>query len=413
MLVGIDIGSHKVCTLVGEPLPGGGLRVTGIGHAPAAGIRRGEIIDVDEAAGAIAASVVRAERVSGQSIDRAVVGITGRHLEGQNHASVIACGRRPREITKADIDRSLQAATSIPLPLGRELIHVLPQGYTLDDAGPIKSPIGMEGYRLAADVHLVTGEATSLSNLRRCLALAEVTPSRFTVSTLAASEAVLTPDEKELGVAVADLGASATGLACYVGGALVHTVVLPVGGQHLTQDLAKLFQTPLAQAEKIKVSQGHALPELDDDTTAEIDVVPFGDGERRVVTRRAVSEVLAARVDEIAHLIQDELSSAQLNGRLPAGMVLVGGGTELAGLARRLRDRLALPVRVGRPSQVIGLSEATRGPDHAAAVGLLLWRARGAFDAATGIVEKETETAGMTRFASWLWEAFLPARSGR
>jgi cell division protein FtsA len=243
--------------------------------------------------------------------------------------------------------------------------------------------------------------------------MAEVTPSRFTMSTLAAAEAVLTQDERELGVGVIDLGAASTGLACYVAGQLAQTVVLPVGGQHLTQDLAKVFQTPLAQAERIKVTSGHALPELDDDPSAEVDVVPFGEGERRVVTRRSVSEVLAARVDEIADMIQKEMAAAGLADRLPAGIVLVGGGTELAGLPRRFRDRLSMPVRVGRPTHIIGLSEATRGPDHAAAVGLLLWRARGLADAATGVTDKEAEPVRMTRLTTWLKDAFVPARNGR
>ncbi len=414
MLVGIDIGSHKICTLIGTGLPGGGLRVLGIGHAPASGIRRGEVIDVEEAAGAIAASVVRAERVAEHPVDRAVVGITGLHLESANHSAMVACGRRPREIRPPDVDRALAAAGSLPLPMGRELVHVLPQSYTLDDGSPVISPVGMEGYQLSAEVHIVSGSCANLSNLRRCLDLAEVAPQRLTMSTLAAAEAVLTPDERELGVAVVDVGASATGIACFREGALVHTRIMPVGGRHMTNDLAVVFQTPLHQAERIKTTHGHVLPELDDDSGVKIEVVPFGDGERRTATRREISEVLAARADELIDLVLGALSEAELASRLPAGAVLVGGGTELAGFPRRFSQRSHAPVRIGRPGGVIGLSEATKGPDHAAAVGLLMWSARRIRDAATGLANGEEETNdGKLRWSTWLRDAFLPRRNGR
>jgi cell division protein FtsA len=242
------------------------------------------------------------------------------------------------------------------------------------------------------------------------VALAEVGPVTLALSTLAAAEAVLTPDERELGVVVVDLGAATTGLACYVDGALAHSAVLPLGGRHMTNDLAVVLQTPLAQAERIKTTHGHVLPELDDDETA-IDVVPFGQSDGRTTTRRYVSEVLAARADELATLVLAELEAAGLAGRLPAGAVLVGGGSELGGLPRRLHARWSRPVRMGRTSEVAGLADAARGPAHAGACGLLLWGAKGVRDAAglSMAAERVVSGAGVARVLSWAKAAFLPS----
>lgn len=411
-LVGIDIGSHKICTLIGEALPAGGVRVLGMGHAPAVGIRRGEIVHVDDAAGAIAASIERAERVAGVTVRHAVVGISGHHLSGGNNHAVVPIGRRPREVEAPDIRRVLETAGAIPLEHGREVMHVLPRYFQLDGGGPVVSPLGMEGYRLEAEVHIVTGATAALSNVRRCLQLAEVAPDSLVFTPLAAAEAALTRDERELGVLLVDLGAALTGLAAYKDGALVHSAVVPVGGRHMTNDLGVILQSPLDQAERIKVAHGHVLPELDEDDVA-IDIVPFGEAERRSTTRRHVSEVLAARADEIARLVMAEIERAKLGGLLPAGVVLVGGGTELGGLPRRLYEHWGLPVRIGRAGDVIGLGDAARGPAHAGAVGLLLWKSRGVVDAAAWTVAPAARRGpdgrgGMARALDWARTAFLP-----
>ena len=410
-IAGIDIGSHKICTLIGEALPGGGVRVLGIGHAPSVGIRRSEVVHVDDAAGAIAASIERAERVAGVSVRRAVVGITGTHIESQaNHAGV-PMGRRPREVDPADVERVLATAGALPLEPGREVLHVLPRSYRLDGGGPVVSPIGMEGYRLEVEVCVITASTAALTNLRRCLQLAEVTPSALVFSTLAAAEAVLTPDERELGAMAVDLGASATGVACFRDGTLVHSAVLPVGSRHMTNDLAVVLQTPLDQAERIKTAHGHVLPELDDDDVA-LDIVPFGEAERRTTSRHHVSEVLAARADEIARLVIEAVERLGDVDHLPAGVVLTGGGTELSGLPRRLYERWGLPVRIGRAADVIGLGDAARGPSHAGVVGLLLWTSRKVPDAVGLLVGQEINPAtgltGMDRVLGWAKAAFLP-----
>ncbi len=406
MIAGIDVGAYKIVTLIGEPLPGHGLRVLGIGHAPASGIRRGEVIHLADAAGAIAASVERAERVAGVRADTVTVGITGTHLAGSNNNAVIPCGRRPRVIQPADVDRLLEAAGAVPLAAGREVLHVLPHHFTVDDGAAVVSPVGMEGYRLGTQVHIVTASSATLANLRRCLELAQVPRPSFAMSTLAAALATLTPDERELGAFVVDLGASCTGLACYVEGGLVHSAVLPVGSSHLTNDLAVVLQTPLAAAERTKVTHGHVLPELDDDT-ARIELETFGDGERRTVTRRYASEILAARLDQLAELVAEELEQAGLVGHLPAGAVLVGGGAELGGIVRRLSAHWSCPVRMGRPTGIAGLADTMRGPGHAGVVGLLLWRVRGICDAAVTALPSPTDHQ-FARAVDWFRRAFLP-----
>lgn len=415
-LISIDIGSHKICTLIGEALPGGSVRIHGMGHAPAEGIRRGEVVHVEDAAGAIAASVERAERVAGTRVERALVGITGAHLESRGNVAQIPLGRRPRPVTHVDVARLLELASAVPLEPGREVLHVLPSRYSIDDGGPLRSPLGMEGHRLEAEVHIVTASSSALANVRRCLQLAEVKPMGMVFSTLAAAEAALTRDERELGVFLVDLGAAATGMACYRGGSLVDSAVIPVGGRHMTNDLAVLLQTPLEQAERIKDSYGHVLPELDDDETA-IEIQPFGESVRRQTTRHHISEVLAARADELGRLVFDHLSHMDLLERLPAGAVLTGGATELSGLPRRLHERWQMPVRIGRPQEVLGLGEAARGPAHAAAVGLLHWQSRAIVDAAT--IAPSSEDAGnntrssVEKALAWAKAAFLPAEDRR
>ncbi len=414
LLVGIDIGSHKICTLVGEALPGGGVRIHGIGHAPAEGIRGGEVVHVDDAAGAIAASIERAERVAGVSIDRAAIGLTGLHLDSDRGHGALPLGRQRRAVTHGDVERVLESAGALPLPPGRELLHVLPTRFRLDEGSVVESPLGMEGQRLDAEVHIVTASAPALSNLRRCLHMAEVLPTALVFSTLAGAEATLTADERSLGAFAIDLGASSTGLVCYRDRAVTRCATLPIGGRHLTNDLAVLLQTPLEQAERIKTTYGHALPDYDTEEVL-IDVQPFGEGETRQTTRHHISEVLAARIDELASLIEECLGEDQLLDRLPAGAVLTGGGSELKGLARRLHERWQLPVRIGRPREVIGLGDTARGPSHAAPVGLLLWQSRRVQDAVglSGAAPQDEVAGGMGRVIDWARAAFLPSTDRR
>jgi len=411
VILGVDVGSYKVTSLIGEPLPGGAVRVRGVGHAPSEGIRKGEVVNVEEAAGAIASSIERAERMAEDIFDTALAGIGGVHLTCVNNVAGVPCGRRPKQVLAADVDRVLETAGTVPTADGREILHVLPRWYRIDGGNRLDSPIGMEGYRLEADVHIVSASSAALNTVRRCLDMADVGQNRLVVSTLAAAEAALTRDERELGVMVVDCGHSLTGIACFRGGALVYTGTLPVGGRNMTSDLATVLQTPLEQAERIKQTHGHVLPEYDDDETS-IKVVPFGAETPREVTRKHVSEVLAARADEMATMVLDALREAQLEDDLPAGVVLVGGGAELNGLPKRLSERWGLPVRVGSATQIAGLTDTAGTPGHAAAVGLLMWAARGVRDAAIepGRNGSSEPGGGIRGVLASLKRAFLPRR---
>ncbi len=410
MIIGIDVGSHKIAALIGEllPGPGGGVRILGVGHAPAEGIRAGEVVNVEDAAGAIAASVDRAERLAGDSFDSAVIGITGLHIHSRNNGADVPCGRRPRPVDAQDVARALEAAGTVPIGPEREVLHVVPRHFQVDEGPVLADPSGMEGFRLHSSVHVVTGSQAAFNNLRRCVGMAEIAPARFVLSTLAAAEATLTPDERELGVVVMDMGHAVTGVACYREGALVHSATVGLGGRHLTNDLAVMFQTPFEQAERLKQTHGHVLPEHDDERT-EIEITPFGEESRRRVGRRDVSEVLAARIDEIASMVMEEIQSAEYVDGPPAGVVLVGGGTELSGLARRLHETLHLPVRIGRPRDVVGLTDAAGGPGHAAAVGLLRWSAKQAHDP----LPRRGAGGTSASMLDWMRQALLPRRDGR
>ena len=410
-LVAIDVGSHKVCTLVADVVEDE-IRVLGVGHASSEGIRGGEIVHVGDAAGAIAASVQRAERSSGMPVRRARVGMSGLHIGGFVNRGLLPCGRHARTVDQIDVDRVLEVAGTVPLEADREVLHVLTQHFAVDGGPPVDSPVNMEACRLEASTFVVTASATAISNLRRCLALAAVSPVGLGVSTLAAAEAVLTPDERRLGAFVLDLGASTSCLACYADGALVHLKPLPVGGHQMTTDLGLNLQTPLSEAEHIKITHGHVLPELDEDDR-EIEVATFGDGPLRQTTRLHVSELLAQRADQIAQLVWDEFGQTGLHDIFPAGAVLVGGATEMEGMLTRLSARWGMPVRAGHPRDVAGLPTALRGPGHAAAVGLLLWDARGIADAVGVPANRPVSSSSLQRLIDWLRRAFVPSSDGR
>ena len=410
-LVGIDIGSQKICTMIGEALPDGGFRILGMGHAPAEGIRAGEVVHVEDAAGSIAASVERAERIAGLSISAATVGITGTHIGCEDNEATIPLGRRSRMVEQMDVDRVLETAGAIHLAPGREILHVLPQRFRLDEGAEVDSPLGMEGQSLSVDVHVITASSAALSNMRRCLEMIDIRESELVFSTLAAAESTLTRDERELGVFLVDMGASSTGIACYSGGSLCYSSVLELGSKHLTNDLAVLLQTPLEQAERIKKTYGHVLPELDDEGV-EINITPFGETEQRKTTRLHVSEVLAARSDELAGLIAEELQQAGFAEAMAAGAVLTGGGTDLKGLPRRLHEGWGLPVRVGKSRSMVGLNDSAKGPAQAATFGLLHWKGKPVVDAANlGRLAQETNAVpqgGMGKALTWAKAAFLP-----
>jgi len=374
-IVGIDVGTTKICTLVGEVYDDGQLRIIGVGVAPSRGLRKGVVVNVHEATEAITASVRKAERISGYQITSAFVGVGGGHISAINSRGVVGISRSARGISEFDIERALDAARAIAIPHNREIIHTIPRGYVVDGQEGVKDPVGMQGIRLEVEAHIVTGASTSVSNLVKCVRGAGVEIDDLILQSLGSGEAVLRDAEREMGVVLADVGGGTTDIAIFIEGSIWHSIVLGTGGEHLTHDVAVGLRTPLSAAEELKIKYGHALPSSL--TTDEmIEVTSFGNGAREAVSRMQLAEVLEARAEEIVHLILREVKRSGYDGLLAAGLVLCGGSADLAGFKELATQMLQLPVRVGTPHDLQGLTDVLESPAYATAVGLILWGAR-------------------------------------
>lgn len=408
IIAGIDVGTTKICTVVAEVDADDRTHVIGIGHAPAAGMRKGLVVDVEEAAQAIAASVEQAARVSGYVIEQAWVGVTGEHISSLNSHGMVAITQGDHIVTPTDVHRVLAAAQAIEIPNNRQIIHVVSRGYRLDGHNGVRDPIGMQCYKLEADAHIVTGATASLQNLVRCVEKAGVRVEDLILEPLASAEAVLTPSEREMGVILADIGGGTTDLIIFVEGSVAYTTVLPVAGTQFTNDLAVVLRTPFATAEEIKILHGHTLPELIPGEST-VNVRAFGDDESHLVPRRYVTEILEARTMELLGLIQAEVEKAGYSNLLPAGLVLCGGGAQLTGLRELSRAMLALPVRIGAPQGLDGLVEVIRSPAYATTAGLLLWGTRHGHRMRDGLLNGNGHPEGIVeRFFKWLKRALLP-----
>ncbi len=371
-IVAIDVGTTKICTLVGELDEADNLCVVGVGVAPSHGLTKGVVVNVEEASKSIATSIEKAERVSGYTIEAAYVGLAGKHISSLNSRGVVAVGRGERYITEDDVQRAIEAAQAIAVPHNREIVHILPRSYTLDGQEGVRDPVGMMGFRLEVEAHVVTGATASMRNLVQCVENSGVAVNDLILQPLASSEAVLTPEERETGVVLADAGGGTTDVAIFVQGSILHSVVLPVGGNNVTNDIAVGLRTPYATAEELKIKHGLALPEMVD-ANETIDVTAFGEGTAQSVSRRQLCEIIEARAEEMIALVQNEIVRSGYEGLLPAGLVLTGGTAELQGFRELAREILQLPVRVGRAHGVGGLVDAVGSPAYATAVGLLLW----------------------------------------
>jgi cell division protein FtsA len=380
-IVAIDVGTTKVCTLVAEPSEEAELRIVGVGVSPSRGLRKGVVLDVEQATQAIAESVAKAEKVSGYSIDSACVGVSGSHIVGVNSRGIAAISRGERMIVQDDITRAMDAARAIAMPPSRELLHAIPRAYTVDEQDGVRNPLGLRGFRLEVEAHIVTGASASVHNLVDCVQSAgvRVGMGNLVVQPIAAGEAVLTDAEKDLGVALVDIGGGTTDMAVFIDGSVWHTVVLPVGGNHLTHDLAVGLRTPFMVAESLKTKYGHAIPDFIE-PDAVIDAASFGDSSHRSISHSQIAEIINMRVAEILELILREIKRSGYDGLLPAGVVLCGGTAELAGIKQLACDTLGLPVRIGTPRGLEGLVESVRDPAYACTVGLLLWALRYAPD---------------------------------
>jgi cell division protein FtsA len=374
VLVGIDAGTTKVTTLIGEVDRGGDVNIIGYGIAPSVGMKKGMVANIDQTVNSIAASLEKAERLSGYKISSAFVAVGGSHISSQNSRGVVAVSGHKREVSREDVARATEAAKAIQVPSNREILHVIPRGYIVDGQEGIKDPLGMSAVRLEVETHIVAGAATSIQNLSKCIANANVQIDEMVISSLAAAEATLTDTEKELGVMVADIGGGTTDLAIFTDGAVYHSAVLPVGAINVTNDVAIGLRTSLDLAEEIKIKHGSAnLAEIAPEEL--LNVAVLGEGGGQTIQRKKLCEIIEARMSEIYSLIGEEIKRSGHAGLLPAGVVLTGGGARLGGVAELAREVLQMPVRVASPQGVGGLMDQLSNPAFSTPIGLLLWGA--------------------------------------
>ena len=374
-LVGLDVGTSKVAAIVGEVMADGSLDVVGIGIADAQGIRRGVVVNLEAAVESIKKAIEEAELTAGVEIDTVHLAVSGGHATAFNSRGVVAVAGKNREITRQDVRRAIEAAKAVSLPVSREVIHVLPQDFKVDEQEGIGVPIGMTGARLEVNVHIVTGSASTTQNVVACVNRAGVAVAGTVLGQLAAAEAVLTSDEKELGVALVDIGGGTTDFAVFERGSVWHTGGIPLGGDHFTNDIAVGLRTPIPEAEKTKRRSGCALGSLvDDDQT--IEVASVGGRPPRIMARRLLADILQPRAEEIVHQLWDEMRRGGYENSLNSGLVLTGGGALLDGMAEIADQIFDLPIRRGCPVGVGGLTDHVNSPAFATAVGLVMFAHR-------------------------------------
>jgi cell division protein FtsA len=410
-IVGIDVGTTKVCTIVAQALDHGRINVLGVGVTPSKGIDKGVVVNIDDAVNAIATSVEKAERLSGYRIGTAFVGVAGRHVASLNSRGVVAVSRADHEITRNDIARAVEAAQAVAIPTQREVIHVIPRAYIVDGHEGIRDPIGMSGFRLEVETHIVTGEVMAIQNLIKSVQRSGVEIDDLVLQPLASGEAVLTDEDKDRGVVLVDMGGGTTDIAVFVQGGVWHTSVIPVGGSHFTNDIVLVMQTPHHTAEYLKLRYGSAV--LDEAEIGDQDIVEvegYSPGEQQQISRTMLSQVLQARSEEVIELIYNEIKRSGYDGMLPAGVVLTGGASQLPRFDELMREMLGIPVRLGVPTDLAGLADSLDSPAYSTGVGLIRWGARhglAMLNAPGPSADRKEWGSAYERFKGWLRE-FLP-----
>ena len=366
------MGTTKICAIIAEADPGGGLDVIGVGAAASRGLRKGVVVNIDSTVEAIKQAVAEAEQMAGVEVAAVYAGVAGGHIRGVNSRGAVAVSGKDREVSGDDVERAVEAARAINLPQDREIIHVLPQTFLVDDQDGVREPIGMSGVRLEVETHIVTGAVRSVQNVVRSVNRAGLAVQDIVLEPLASAEAVLLADEKELGVVLVDIGGGTTDVALYREGAVWHTVILPLGGDHISNDIAVGLRTPAADAEDLKRRHGCALTAL---VSAEetIDVPSVGGRKARQLSRQILSEIIQPRVEEIFTLVARDLAKAGFRDAAPAGVVVTGGTSILEGVPEVAERVFDLPVRRGIPDVGGRLAESLKSPVYATGVGLALW----------------------------------------
>ncbi len=374
LVVGLDIGTTKVCAIVAEIGTEGAVDIVGIGNSPSRGLRKGVVVNIDATVDSVRRAVEDAELMAGVEIRQAFVGIAGGHIKGINSRGVIAITGKNREVTRQDVERVIDAAKAVALPVDREVIHILPQEFIIDDQGGIKEPVGMCGTRLEAEVHIVTGAVASAQNIIKCVNKAGLEVQDIVLQQLASSEACLTPEEKELGCVLIDIGGGTTDIAVFVDGSIYHTAVLAVGGDMLTNDIAIGLRTPRHEAESIKRKYGCAMPAMVK-PEEKVEVPSVGGRRPRTLTRQTLCEIVQPRLEELLSLVDREVRRAGYHGRVNGGVVVTGGSSIMEGVPELAEQVFDMPVRRGVPRGVGGLTDVISNPMFATGVGLGIYGA--------------------------------------
>lgn len=373
IIVGIDIGSSNVRTVISQQIKGEEqLRIIGVGSVHSFGVRRGVIIDIDDLAKSINESMEMAKNMAGSNVRKAIINIGGCDIGFQDSKGVIAIGRADGEVIEDDINRVISEAQNIPLQMNREIIHVIPKKYMLDNQDNIKNPLGMKGVRLEVDALVIESTTANIKNISKCLYQTSIEIEDMVLEPLAAAKAVLSKKQKELGAALINIGGGTTSLAVYEEGDLIHTAVLPIGAGHITNDIAIGIRTSIDVAEKIKLEYGSAISREVSKKDG-IDLAQIDSQEEGVISRHHVAEIIEARMEEIFSLVQKELVKIDRAGLLPAGAVLVGGGSKMMHIAELAKEKLGLPVQIGFPSGFGGILDKVDDPSFSTVLGLILW----------------------------------------
>jgi len=370
LIVGLDIGTTKVAAIVGEINELGEVEVIGIGSTPSRGLKKGVVINLESTVNSIQRAVEEAELMAGCEITSVYAGIAGSHIKSLNSHGIVAI--RDKEVSQYDIDRVIDSARAVAIPADQKILHILPQEFVIDMQEGIKEPIGMSGIRLEAKVHMVTGSVSAAQNIIKCIRRCELGVDDIVLEQLASCSSVLTEDEKELGVCLIDIGGGTTDIAIFSHGAIKHTAVIPIAGDQVTNDVAVALRTPTQDAEEIKRLHGCALTQIAD-ANEMIDVPSIGDRPSRKISKQNLAEIIEPRYEELMLLVQAELRRSGYEGLVAAGMVLTGGSSKVTGLVDLAEEIFHMPVRLGFPQHVAGLTDVVQNPIYSTGVGLLLY----------------------------------------
>lgn len=399
IITGLDIGTSKIVALIGEVGPDGSIEVIGIGRHPSKGLKRGVVVDIEATVQSIQRAVQEAELMAGCEVHTVYAGIAGSHIRSLNSHGIVAI--RDKEVTAADVERVIDAAKAVAIPADQKILHILPQEYIIDHHGSIREPIGMAGVRLEARVHIVTGAVSAAQNIVKCVRRCGLEVADMILEQLASSHAVLTEDEKELGVCLVDIGGGTTDIVVFSEGAIQYTAVIPIAGDQVTNDIAMALRTPTKEAESIKINHGCALPELAN-VNQMVDVIGVNERPGRKISARALSDVVSARYEELFTLVRNELKRSGFADMVIAGIVLTGGASNVRGGIELAELCFEMPVRQGCAKGVSGLTEATASPSLATGVGLLLHGFQQHYEGGYNIPKLNEISGGVwTRMKRW------------